>query len=151
MRYGADFGELSSSFLKYLCGMRLGRLSMWPVFSSALLLATWLGVFGLEVTHQLGHLFAGCGHHEHHGVHLDHHAGCNTWDGPHEDVEFDQHLHMCEMCDWRWLPLGESPKKKHPKSCPDWQLLLTIGEHESTGVESQKIRAHGRRGPPARG
>lgn len=131
--------------------MRLGRFSLFPVFSSTLLLAIWLAAFGLEVTHQFGHLLSGCGHHAHHGVHMVHHGQCNTWDGPHEDVGFDEHLHMCDMCDWQWLPLGESPEKEPPRSCPECRVTLTIGEPESEKIASDRIRANGRRGPPVRG
>ena len=107
--------------------MPLGRFSQFSFFLSTLLLAIWLGAFGLEVTHEFGHLLSGCGHHEHRGVHMAHHGKCNTWDGPHEDVEFDEHLHMCVMCDWQWLPLGESSEKELPKSCPECWVSLTIG------------------------
>ena len=131
--------------------MRTQRSSKTPLLSAVILMATWLGVVGLEVTHQWGHLVAGCSHHEHHGVHALHHAECTTWEGPHEDTQLDSHQHVCDMCEWQWLPVGEAPAKASIDAYPELRVALTIGEVASQRLTSLRTEAHGRRGPPAQG
>ena len=131
--------------------MRTQRPSKTPLLSAVILMATWLGVVGLEVTHQWGHLVAGCSHHEHHGVHALHHAECTTWEGPHEDTQLDSHQHVCDMCEWQWLPVGEAPAKASIDAYPELRVALTIGEAASQRLTSLRTEAHGRRGPPAQG
>ena len=131
--------------------MRAQRPSKTSLLSAVSLMATWLGVVGLEVTHQWGHLVAGCNHHDHHGVHAHHHAECTTWEGPHEDTQLDSHQHVCDMCEWQWLPVGEAPGKTSIDAHPELRVALTIGEVASQRLTSLRTEAHGRRGPPAQG
>ena len=131
--------------------MRGHGSSLFSMSSAVVLLATWLGVVGLEVTHQWGHLVAGCSHHEHHGVHAHHHAECTTWEGPHDDTQLDSHQHVCDMCEWQWLPVGETPCKTSVDAHPEWRVALKVGEVATQRLASPCTEAHGQRGPPARG
>ena len=137
--------------LNYLWSMRLFGSSTLSVVSAVSLLATWLVVVGLEVTHQWGHLVAGCSHHEHHGVHAHHHADCTTWEGPHESSHLDSHEHVCDVCKWQWLPVGEAKGKMGIDVGPEWTVALTMGEVVAQGLTSPHGEAHAQRGPPARG
>ena len=145
------FPSFRVTSLKYLCPMRVFKSSLFSAFSAVALLATWLGVVGLEVTHQWGHLVAGCSHHDHHGVHAHHHAECTTWEGPHEDTQLDSHEHVCDLCEWQWLPVGEAPSRTIVDTRPEWRVALTMGEVTTQRSVSPCTEAHSQRGPPTRG
>lgn len=123
----------------------------FQTFSAFALLVTWLGVVGLEISHQMGHLLAGCSHHEHHGVPARHHAECKSWEGPHEDTQLSTHQHVCDMCEWQWLPQGEIPDTPCSNVGREWKVPIQIGETAPVCLASPCTEAHGRRGPPARG
>jgi len=131
--------------------MRVFVSNSLSALSAVVLLATWLGVVGLEVTHQWGHLVAGCSHHEHHGVHVHHHAECTTWEGPHEDTQLDTQQQVCDLCEWQWMPVSEAPGKTSIDARPEWRVALTMGEVATQRLASSCEDAHGQRGPPARG
>jgi hypothetical protein len=61
------------------------------------------------------------------------------------------HEHMCDMCEWQWLPVGEAPCKTGIDARPEWRVALTVGEVATQCLASQCMEAHGQRGPPARG
>ncbi|MGB0196182.1 MAG: hypothetical protein ACPGOX_08950 [Flavobacteriales bacterium] len=128
--------------------MNFQRPPRFTLVSAVTLLTVWVAVMGLEVTHQFGHLVAGCTHHHHHGEHAHHHEGCQDWSGPHEADHIDSHEHQCALCDWMFSPLanpfvhGEDECQLHV-----W-LQRSLGQIEAGHRTPLWATACGRRGPP---
>ncbi|MGB1056982.1 MAG: hypothetical protein ACPGYM_08610 [Flavobacteriales bacterium] len=111
----------------------------------------WTVLTVLQFGHQLGHVVSGCSHHAHHGVHAHHHASCTVWEGTHEDTQFSEHLHVCEVCGWDWAPEGPHPALEDLCS---W--IAHEGQSQVWPVLQAAVLPHERltepdRGPPAVG
>ena len=117
-------------------------------FAAYVLLATWSMVVGLEFMHQVGHMVSGCAHHAHHGEHAHHHAGCSTWDGPHDETRLVQHEHVCELCDWTFSLEVPPMVWEAPQTLQDWNCARGIGEVTRGHVQHAFWTTTGRRGPP---
>lgn len=124
------------------------RSQHFPKQAALLLLAVWVGVVGLEVGHQLGHVLAGCNHHHHHGEHADHHPECQDWGGPHEEDQWIGHEHMCELCDWMFSPLADLTPALQKASAYPFVLAQATGRPDLGHVARIWMNSSGRRGPP---
>ena len=131
--------------------MRRYGSSLFSMSSAVVLLATWLGVLGLEITHQWGHLLEGCRHPNHHGASAHFHAHCATSEGPHDGTQLDTRQQVCDLCEWQWMPVSEAPGKPNIDAHPEWRVALTMGEVATQRLTSPYEEAHSQRGPPARG
>jgi hypothetical protein len=138
------------------------RFAVWPNFTSVIvfrptccirfsaiaLLSVWVAVMGLEVTHQFGHVVAGCTHHHHHGEHAHHHVDCQVWSGSHEADHVAGHEHQCELCDWMFSPLAKPLLYSYDVYLAYGWLRQSLGQTETGHRTPLWATACGRRGPP---
>lgn len=112
------------------------------------LLLVWLGVVGLEVHHQWGHVVAGCSHHHHHGSPIHEHEHCLDWQGPHKGTQWDHHEHLCTLCEWEFLPLAKPLLLDAEEIASVNWFLRNFGQPNLGFSNWIGNNVNGKRGPP---
>jgi hypothetical protein len=130
--------------------------SLRPFATAMGMLLLLAGGWGMQWSHQWGHMVSGCAHtahHHHHGceaAHYEAHDEAHTWNGPHEEEQWKAHLHVCDACDSNWTPEESFAPLGLTKEHHVWWSLWTVGQTSWGHAAPWQDGMGSRRGPPRR-